>query len=231
MKCQRCGAEILEGLSFCYLCNEQIELPPPAPKKRNIWWIICSTVLALALVAGGLFVVFHDSDEWRSQEEIDTGISVQLLKHYVKYSLNGELDKILDLMPDEEVAASADEAKMTVQKMREYLAKTGAAQKEAMDKKFGEGWTYEYTFLTSSSVGIQDGKIVWPMMIECKRVSDSKFNELKEQYDTLGLELEDARIVRAQIEIEGAEAGYATKGVTVYVVKFDGQWYLSGLEN
>lgn len=234
MRCQECGAEIMEGLDYCPKCDTPVA-PPPPPEKKNIWRIICSAVLALALVAGVLFLFSYCSNdsEQISQEEMDETICTELTKRYVEFFLNGKWDKILDLMPPKLAESAADEMDMTVQEMREYFAEEGTYKKFRIEREYGMNWKYSFTAAPSSwpvFMPPEIGKIEEPDYFDEKKFTDSQFNELKKQYDFIGLELEDARKVITHIKISGnITSSQNPLRVTVITVKIDGTWYLGAM--
>ena len=145
MRCQECGAEIMEGLDYCPKCDTPVA-PPPPPEKKNLFSIICAISLVLALIAGAVFLIICISGDYRSQDEIDESITTDLAKYYVKCSFSGELDKILGIMPKKLVETAADEAHMTVRKMKEYLAEVGKSQIAEIDWQYGDDWEYHFVY-------------------------------------------------------------------------------------
>lgn len=115
---------------------------------------------------------------------------------------------------------------MAVQEMREYIAEEGEDQWYDLNKKFGAGWEYYYTGAPWYESTFHDGKN--PLSnFNVKEITDDEFEDLKEQYDSIGLELEDARKVITYVEVSSPWVPSAgPQKITVITVKIDGKWYL-----
>ena len=226
MRCQECGAEIMEGLDFCPKCDTPVT-PTPPPKKKHTLLIIQCIALVLVLVGLATVYILRDIDKKeKSEAVVERAICEELTKRYVEFSFNGELDKILDYMPKKLVENAADEMNMTVQEMREYLAEVGEDQWYDLNKKFGAGWEYHFTGAPWYESTFHDGKN--PLSnFNVKEITDDEFEDLKEQYDSIGLELEDARKVITYIKISGKKTSSTNPiRIAVITVKIDGKWYL-----
>ncbi len=229
MRCQECGAEIMEGLDYCPKCDTPVT-PTPPPKKKHTLLIIQCIALVLVLVGLATVYILRDIDKKEKDKAVvERAICEELTKRYVEFSLNGELDKILDYMPKKLVENAADEMNMTVQEMREYLAEVGEDQWYDLNKKFGAGWEYHFTGAPWYESTIHAGKNRLSNF-NCKELTDSEFDELKEQYATIGLELQDARKVITYVEVSSPWVPSAgPQKITVITVKIDGTWYLGAM--
>lgn len=135
------------------------------------------------------------------------------VKIYVKASLSGDAEELIDLMPEEMIDKTfEEEGFLNKEEMAEELEETLEEYLDSLDDYYGKGWKYSYEIVDETDYSISE-------LRELRM-------DLKEDYD-IRLDIEEAKEVEVELEVTSKDGETSnTTSMGIDVIKIGNKWYI-----
>lgn len=135
------------------------------------------------------------------------------VKIYVKASLSGDAEELIDLMPEEMIDKTfEEEGFLNKEEMAEELEETLEEYLDNLDDYYGKGWKYSYEIVDETDYSISE-------LRELRM-------DLKEDYD-IRLDIEEAKEVEVELEVTSKDGETSnTTSMGIDVIKIGNKWYI-----
>lgn len=148
MFCDKCGAEIKDGIKFCPACGavvEESEKMTPVKNKEvsNKLVGIVACLVVVFVVACIAKVIFGSNGAEKAAEKYIQAIFEGDMDTYSKYSVLNLKDSLETLVESDEDVRSFMQYTYGTDDPEEVLDKMGEKLTEAMESEFGEGYKVE----------------------------------------------------------------------------------------
>ena len=215
MFCGKCGAQNPDGAAFCKECGEKLEAvgvdtgvdtapvvsakAADSSKRNKIIGIAAVAILAVVILVAALMMFGKKGYK-------------AIVKQYMEAVLDLDVDKMLDLLPDEVVNELLDEE--GVEDIAELLS----------DSDFTESLDLAKSMLDSVDLSYE--------IVDISDMSAKDIEELQDDFDDedIDLEISDGKQVTVDILLKRDEFE-TTKTLELQVIKVNGSWRVSGLDN
>lgn len=203
MYCGQCGAKNDDAAAYCGNCGARLTPAQPNPVARPKPRRSKAPVLAVAAVVVVLAIVLVVWNPFggRSPEKV--------VGQFVDSVLDGDLDGVLDVLPDGMVKKAMGYEGISDSQM-ESLLEEGEDKLQSMleqiDDYYGN-WDYEYEILSMEDL------------------HGSELTNIQNRYEELGYDVSAAKVVDVGMTllVDGEEEAYET--TRIYLIEIGRSWY------
>lgn len=202
MYCGNCGAQNPDGAAHCGNCGAPLNtgaqggaVAASAKKNRNIG-IAITVGLVVVVVAAVLIIIFA----------VGGGSPKSVAEDMLEALFDGDLDKIVKMVPDELIKGIAKEEDMTTREAREELS----------------------DMLEDELDGVSDYISMMDVSVKATGEDDYDSDELddvKDDYADYDVKVKSAKTVEVKVSMEFL-GQKQTEELDVPVVKIGGDWYV-----
>lgn len=202
MYCGQCGAKNDDAAAYCGNCGARLTPAQPNPVVRPKPRRSKAPVLAaVAVVVIAIVLVVWNPFGGRSPEKV--------VGQFVDSVLDGDLDGVLDVLPDGMVKKAMGYEGISDSQM-ESLLEEGEDKLQSMleqiDDYYGN-WDYEYEILSMEDL------------------HGSELTNIQNRYEELGYDVSAAKVVDVGMTllVDGEEEAYET--TRIYLIEIGRSWY------
>ena len=209
MFCGKCGAENLDGVTFCKECGAPLNGSGSTKQKASRPAASQSNrrnkkvgILAVAVAAIVVIVLLFALLGGRSYKAA--------VEQYVDIQYTGNMGELVDLVPDEVwdhllARDGYDEEDLDV--MLAETTELAQDQLEDYDEHFGADWEVSYQILSAEDVDAEE------------------LADLQERYEALGVDVSKAKTVEVEVTIQGSKSE-TSDTMDISLMKSGRSWYL-----
>lgn len=221
MYCTNCGTKNKDNAKFCVECGEKFEnnnlriktaVTEPAIyksekktegslkksfKKIKIVPIVILLLLVVTVIVFPKFIIAGQTEK-------------KIIKEFVKAEMTGDVEKIIDNLPEEILEIAKTEGGMSRDELAEAMRKQFDSAIDTLESTYGKDWKYSYKINS------------------LKKVSQEDLEDIKDMYsDDFEIELDISEAKSAEVEIN-ISGNQIENNITldVSLIKAGGTWYL-----
>ena len=202
MYCGNCGAQNPDGAAHCGNCGAPLNtgaqggaVAASAKKNRNIG-IAITVGLVVVVVAAVLIIIFA----------VGGGSPKSVAEDMLEALFDGDLDKIVKMVPDELIKGIAKEEDMTTREAREELS-------DMLEDEFDGVFDYISMMDVSVKATGEDD------------YDSDELDDVKDDYADYDVKVKSAKTVEVKVSMEFL-GQKQTEELDVPVVKIGGDWYV-----